>query len=209
MDEGLSRAVRQGLRRACTKQGLIYRDKRLVNWDPKLLTAVSDIEVVQVESERPPLAFPLPPIVDADGLATGETHNVVATTRPETVLGDSGVAVHPEDGRYMHLVGKNVRLPLVGRLIPIVADAYSDPAKKGTGAVKITPAHMISTISRSAAGNRARRSSTSSMPKRDSPCRPTRRSSPALCRSTREARSTAACICTVSRGKRRAGGSSR
>ena len=137
MDDGLSQAVRTVFV-TLHKQGLIYRDKRLVNWDPKLLTAVSDIEVVQVESKGHLWHFRYP-IVDAAGQAAGETITV-ATTRPETMLGDTGVAVHPDDARYTHLVGKHVRLPLVGRLIPIVADTYSDP-EKGTGAVKITPAH--------------------------------------------------------------------
>ena len=137
LDEGLSRAVRKVFV-ALHKEGLIYRDKRLVNWDPKLLTAVSDIEVVQVETKGH-LWHLRYPVVDGAGAPTGESI-VVATTRPETMLGDSGVAVHPDDERYRHLVGKNVRLPLVGRLIPIVADTYSDP-EKGTGAVKITPAH--------------------------------------------------------------------
>ena len=137
MDEGLSRAVNKvfvGLH----KDGLIYRDKRLVNWDPKLLTAVSDIEVVQTETKGHLWHFRYP-VVDPRGVATGETI-VVATTRPETMLGDAAVAVHPDDERYRALQGKHVRLPLVGRLIPIVADGYSDP-EKGTGAVKITPAH--------------------------------------------------------------------
>ena len=137
MDEGLSHAVRKVFV-ALHKQGLIYRDKRLVNWDPKLLTAVSDIEVQQVDVKGHLWHFRYP-VVDAAGQRTGEGI-VVATTRPETMLGDTGVAVHPEDERYASLVGKRVRLPLVGRLIPIVADAYSDP-EKGTGAVKITPAH--------------------------------------------------------------------
>ena len=137
MDEGLSRAVRKVFV-TLHKEGLIYRDKRLVNWDPKLLTAVSDIEVVQVDSKGHLWHFRYP-VVDAGGHATGETI-VVATTRPETMLGDTGVAVHPNDERYTNFVGKHVRLPLVGRLIPIVADTYSDP-EKGTGAVKITPAH--------------------------------------------------------------------
>jgi valyl-tRNA synthetase len=137
MDEGLSRAVRKVFV-ALHREGLIYRDKRLVNWDPKLLTAVSDIEVVQVET-RGHLWYFRYPVVDGSGTPTGETI-VVATTRPETMLGDTGVAVHPEDERYRHLVGRRIRLPLVGRLIPIVADTYSDP-EKGTGAVKITPAH--------------------------------------------------------------------
>ncbi len=137
MDEGLSHAVRKVFV-ALHRDGLIYRDKRLVNWDPKLLTAVSDIEVAQVETRGHLWHFRYP-IVDAAGTATGESI-VVATTRPETMLGDSGVAVHPDDERYAHVVGSRVRLPLVGRLIPIVADTYSDP-EKGTGAVKITPAH--------------------------------------------------------------------
>ena len=109
-----------------------------MNWDPKLLTAVSDIEVVQVDVKGRLWHF-VYAIVDESGQPTGETITV-ATTRPETILGDTGVAVHPEDERYRSLVGKQVRLPLVGRLIPIVADTYSDP-EKGTGAVKITPAH--------------------------------------------------------------------
>uniref|UniRef100_UPI0015761DA7 valine--tRNA ligase n=1 Tax=Beijerinckia sp. L45 TaxID=1641855 RepID=UPI0015761DA7 len=137
MDEGLSRAVVKVFV-ALHKQGLIYKDKRLVNWDPKLLTAVSDIEVVQVETKGHLWHFRYP-VVDDQGQPTGETI-VVATTRPETILGDAAVAVHPDDERYTHLQGKRVRLPLVGRLIPIVADTYSDP-EKGTGAVKITPAH--------------------------------------------------------------------
>ncbi|HEY5167409.1 MAG TPA: valine--tRNA ligase, partial [Pseudolabrys sp.] len=139
MDEGLSRAVLKvfvELYRA----GLIYKDKRLVNWDPKLLTAISDLEVVQVQTKGHlwHLRYPL----------EGKTFNaedpstfiVVATTRPETMLGDTAVAVHPDDERYKVLVGKNVMLPLVGRKIPIIADEYSDP-EKGSGAVKITPAH--------------------------------------------------------------------
>ncbi|MCX8254878.1 Valine--tRNA ligase [Beijerinckiaceae bacterium RH AL1] len=137
MDEGLSHAVRKVFV-ALHREGLIYRDKRLVNWDPKLLTAVSDIEVVPTETKGHLWHFRYP-IVDEAGAPTGESI-VVATTRPETMLGDTGVAVHPEDERYTHLVGKRVKLPLVGRPIPIVADSYSDP-EKGTGAVKITPAH--------------------------------------------------------------------
>ncbi|KQP29562.1 valine--tRNA ligase [Methylobacterium sp. Leaf104] len=119
-------------------QGLIYRDKRLVNWDPKFQTAISDLEVLQVEVKGHLWHFDYP-VVDAAGAETGEVITV-ATTRPETLLGDTAVAVHPEDERYTHLVGRRVRLPLVGRLIPIIADSYSDP-EKGTGAVKITPAH--------------------------------------------------------------------
>ncbi|MDE2364574.1 MAG: valine--tRNA ligase [Hyphomicrobiales bacterium] len=137
MDEGLSKAVVKVFVQLY-RDGLIYKDKRLVNWDPKLLTAISDLEVVQVETKGSLWYFRYP-VVDGQGRETGE-HIVVATTRPETMLGDTGVAVHPDDERYTALVGKHVRLPLVGRLIPIVADEYSDP-EKGTGAVKITPAH--------------------------------------------------------------------
>src|ERR1700752_799594 len=133
MDEGLSRAVIKvfvELYRA----GLIYKDKRLVNWDPKLLTAISDLEVQQVETKGHLWYFKYP----VEGLR--DTFITVATTRPETMLGDTAVAVHPEDERYRKLVGRFAILPLVGRRIPIVADEYSDP-EKGTGAVKITPAH--------------------------------------------------------------------
>ena len=139
MDEGLSRAVLKvfvELHRA----GLIYKDKRLVNWDPKLLTAISDLEVIQVETKGHlwHLRYPI----------EGKTFNpddrstfiVVATTRPETMLGDTAVAVNPEDERYKALIGTNAILPLVGRRIPIVGDEISDP-EKGSGAVKITPAH--------------------------------------------------------------------
>ncbi len=137
MDEGLSKAVLKVFVQLY-RDGLIYKDKRLVNWDPKLLTAISDLEVVQVETKGSLWYFRYP-LVDNSGKETGE-HIVVATTRPETMLGDTGVAVHPADERYKSWVGRKVRLPLVGRLIPIVADEYSDP-EKGTGAVKITPAH--------------------------------------------------------------------
>jgi valyl-tRNA synthetase len=132
MDEGLSRAVLKVFVQLF-KEGLIYKDKRLVNWDPKLLTAISDLEVVQKEVKGSlwHLRYPI------DGT---DDFIVVATTRPETMLGDSGVAVHPENEKLKHLIGKFVRLPLVGRLIPIVGDDYADP-EKGTGAVKITPAH--------------------------------------------------------------------
>jgi valyl-tRNA synthetase len=139
MDEGLSRAVRKvfvDLYRA----GLIYKDKRLVNWDPKLLTAISDLEVDQVEVKGHlwHLRYPLEGVsFDPEDPST---YIVVATTRPETMLGDTAVAVHPDDERYTKLVGKNVILPLVGRCIRIIADEYSDP-EKGSGAVKITPAH--------------------------------------------------------------------
>src|SRR5262249_15623135 len=120
------------------RQGLIYKDKRLVNWDPVLKTAISDLEVVQVETKGQLWYFKYP-VADEAGTETGEIV-VGATTRPENMLGDTAVAVHPDDARYKHLHGKKVRLPLVGRLIPIIADEYSDP-EKGTGAVKITPAH--------------------------------------------------------------------
>ena len=133
MDDGLSAAVRKVFV-TLHKQGLIYRDKRLVNWDPKLHTAISDLEVEQREVKGHMWHFKYPVDGEEGCFIT------VATTRPETMLGDSAVAVHPEDERYIHLVGKMVRLPIVGRTIPIVADEYSDPAK-GTGAVKITPAH--------------------------------------------------------------------
>ncbi|MGU3418291.1 valine--tRNA ligase [Methylobacterium sp. D54C] len=137
MDEGLSRAVLKTFV-DLHRQGLIYRDKRLVNWDPKFQTAISDLEVQQVETRGHLWHFDYP-VVDEAGNETGAVITV-ATTRPETMLGDTGIAVHPEDARYTALVGQRVRLPLVGRLIPIVADTYSDP-EKGTGAVKITPAH--------------------------------------------------------------------
>ncbi len=139
MDEGLSKAVVKVFVQLY-RDGLIYKDKRLVNWDPKLLTAISDLEVVQKE-EKGSLWYFRYPLADKEfNPDDPSTYIVVATTRPETMLGDTAVAVHPDDERYTHLVGKNVRLPLVGRLIPIVADNYSDP-EKGTGAVKITPAH--------------------------------------------------------------------
>ena len=133
MDEGLSKAVLKVFVQLY-KEGLIYKDKRLVNWDPKLLTAISDLEVMQVETKGHlwHLRYPI----------KGEDDRfiVVATTRPETMLGDTGIAVHPEDQRYSDLVGKTAILPLVGREIPIVADEYADP-EQGSGAVKITPAH--------------------------------------------------------------------
>ncbi len=134
MDEGLSAAVRKVFVQLY-KDGLIYKDKRLVNWDPKLLTAISDLEVVQKEIKGSLWHIKYPVI---DG-APGE-EIIVATTRPETMLGDSGIAVHPENEKLKHLIGKHARLPLVGRIIPIVGDDYADP-EKGTGAVKITPAH--------------------------------------------------------------------
>jgi valyl-tRNA synthetase len=133
MDEGLSAAVRKVFV-ALYKQGLIYKDKRLVNWDPKLRTAISDLEVENHETKGHLWHFRYPIEGEAGRFI------VVATTRPETMLGDTGIAVHPEDARYEDLVGKHAILPLVGRRIPIVADAYADPAT-GSGAVKITPAH--------------------------------------------------------------------
>ena len=133
MDEGLSRAVRKVFV-DLYKQKLIYRDKRLVNWDPKLHTAISDLEVETREVKSHMWHFKYP-LEGMEGVFI-----TVATTRPETMLGDTAVAVHPEDPRYQALIGKMVRLPIADRLIPIVADEYSDP-EKGTGAVKITPAH--------------------------------------------------------------------
>lgn len=139
MDEGLSRAVVKVFVEL-HREGLIYKDKRLVNWDPKLLTAISDLEVKQVEVKGSLwyLRYPI----------EGKTFNpddpatfiVVATTRPETMLGDSAVAVHPDNEHLAHLIGRHVILPLVGRRIPIIGDDYADP-EKGSGAVKITPAH--------------------------------------------------------------------
>jgi valyl-tRNA synthetase len=133
MDQGLSRAVVKVFVELY-KAGLIYKDKRLVNWDPKLRTAISDLEVQQIEVKGHLWYFKYP----IEGLEN--TFITVATTRPETMLGDTAVAVHPDDERYRHLIGKYAVLPLVGRRIPIVADEYSDP-EKGTGAVKVTPAH--------------------------------------------------------------------
>src|SRR5713226_2716724 len=133
MDEGLSAAVRKVFV-ALYREGLIYKDKRLVNWDPKLLTAISDLEVESHETKGS-LWHLKYPVEGADGQFVS-----VATTRPETMLGDSGIAVHPEDERYRHLIGKHAILPLVGRRIPIVADEHADPTT-GSGAVKITPAH--------------------------------------------------------------------
>jgi len=133
MDEGLSRAVVKVFVELY-RQGLIYKDKRLVNWDPRLQTAVSDLEVENIEIKGH-LWQVRYPIEDMPGKFI-----TVATTRPETMLGDTAVAVHPDDARYKALVGHMAVLPLTGRLIPIIADTYSDP-EKGTGAVKITPAH--------------------------------------------------------------------
>ena len=132
MDAGLSRAVTEVFVRL-HEEGLIYRGKRLVNWDPVLHTAISDLEVVSEEENGHMWHMRYP-------LADGSGHLVVATTRPETMLGDSAVAVHPEDERYKSLIGRMIRLPLTGREIPIVGDDYVDP-EFGTGCVKITPAH--------------------------------------------------------------------
>ena len=132
MDEGLSKAVNYVFVKLY-KEGLIYRDKRLVNWDPKLLTAISDLEVEQRDTNGKFWYFKYP-IQDSDQFLT------IATTRPETMLGDTAVAVNPNDERYKHLKGKNVLLPIINKVIPIIFDDYSDPTK-GTGAVKITPAH--------------------------------------------------------------------
>ncbi|TIT26644.1 MAG: valine--tRNA ligase, partial [Mesorhizobium sp.] len=139
MDEGLSRAVLEVFV-TLYKEGLIYKDKRLVNWDPKLLTAISDLEVEQHEVNGNLWHFRYPVEGAVFDPEDPKTFITVATTRPETMLGDTAVAVHPDDERFRHLVGKNVILPIVGRRIPVVADEYSDP-EKGSGAVKITPAH--------------------------------------------------------------------
>ncbi len=132
MDEGMSDAV-QAVFIQLYEEGLIYRGKRLVNWDPVLHTAVSDLEVLSEEENgfMWHLRYPL---------SNGQGHLVVATTRPETLLGDAAVAIHPNDDRYKHLLGEFVELPLTGRRIPIIADEYVDP-EFGTGCVKITPAH--------------------------------------------------------------------
>ena len=132
MDEGLSAAVREVFVRL-HEEGLIYRGKRLVNWDPVLHTAVSDLEVLSEEESGFMWEMRYP-------LTNGTGHMVVATTRPETMLGDCAVAVNPEDPRYRHLIGEFVELPLTGRRIPIIADEHADP-DFGTGCVKITPAH--------------------------------------------------------------------
>lgn len=133
MDEGLSKAVKKVFVELYN-QGLIYRDKRLVNWDSKFQTAISDLEVISqdIKSNLWYISYPL-----------NDNPNesiIIATTRPETMLGDTAVAVHPEDERYQHLIGKKVKLPLTDRLIPIIADEYCD-MEKGSGAVKMTPAH--------------------------------------------------------------------
>jgi valyl-tRNA synthetase len=133
MDDGLSKAVTKVFV-ALHQQGLIYRDKRLVNWDPKLQTAVSDLEVIQQETKGH-MYYIRYPIVGQD-----TDFITIATTRPETMLGDVAVAVHPEDERFRHFIGAQAKLPLTDRTIPIIGDDYCDP-EKGTGAVKITPAH--------------------------------------------------------------------
>jgi valyl-tRNA synthetase len=132
MDEGFTRAVLKVFVQLY-REGLLYRDKRLVNWDPKFRTAISDLEVEQKEIQGQFVHMRYP-------LEDGSGHIVVATTRPETMLGDMAVAVHPEDERYRALVGRNICHPLTGRLIPVVADEWADP-ELGSGAVKITPAH--------------------------------------------------------------------
>src|ERR1700744_2555758 len=133
MDEGLSAAVRRVFVQL-HREGLIYRDKRLVDWDPKLHSAVSDLEVESKETKGSLWYLKYPVEGRPDEFIT------VATTRPETMLGDTGVAVNPEDERYKHLIGHHVVLPLVGRRIPIVGDEHADPTA-GSGAVKIPPAH--------------------------------------------------------------------
>ena len=133
MDEGLSDAVREVFVRLYN-EGLIYRGKRLVNWDPVLETAVSDLEVVHDEEQGHFWHIRYPLVEDPS------QHIIVATTRPETMLGDGAVAVHPEDERYKHMIGKQLVLPLCGRTIPVIVDEYVDP-EFGTGCVKITPAH--------------------------------------------------------------------
>src|SRR5471030_3256396 len=139
MDEGLSKAVVKVFVQLYNEK-LIYKDKRLVNWDPKLLTAISDLEVVQVETKGHLWHLRYPIEGKTFKAEDPSTFIVVATTRPETMLGDTAVAVHPEDERYRHLVGKALRLPLAERSIPLIADAYVDAAF-GSGCVKITPAH--------------------------------------------------------------------
>ena len=138
MDEGLSNAVKEVFVRL-HEEGLIYRGKRLVNWDPKLHTAISDLEVENKESKGSLWHFRYP-LANGAKTADGKDYLVVATTRPETMLGDTAVAVHPEDERYQSLIGKTVILPLANREIPIIADDYVD-REFGTGVVKITPAH--------------------------------------------------------------------
>ncbi len=139
MDEGLSRAVVKVFVQL-HREGLIYKDKRLVNWDPKLMTAISDLEVLQVEVKGSLWYLRYPIEGKTFSPDDPSTYVVVATTRPETMLGDTAVAIHPDNERIGHLIGQHVILPLVGRRIPIIGDDYADP-EKGSGAVKITPAH--------------------------------------------------------------------
>lgn len=139
MDEGLSNAVKEVFVRL-HEEGLIYRGKRLVNWDPKLHTALSDLEVENNEEQGSLWHFKYFFENDSTTTSDGDNYLVVATTRPETLLGDTAVAVHPEDERYKHLIGQNIRLPITGRLVPIVGDDYVEK-DFGTGCVKITPAH--------------------------------------------------------------------
>lgn len=138
MDAGLSNAVKEAFVRL-HEDGLIYRGKRLVNWDTKLHTAISDLEV-ENHDEKGHLWHLRYPLADGCKTADGKDYLIVATTRPETMLGDAAVAVHPEDERYKNLIGRHIMLPLVNRLIPIIADDYVD-LEFGTGCVKITPAH--------------------------------------------------------------------
>ncbi|MES2172731.1 MAG: valine--tRNA ligase [Pseudomonadota bacterium] len=138
MDEGFSKAVVKVFVEL-HKRGLLYRDKRLVNWDPHFRSAISDLEVETVETKGGFWRFRYP-LADGVTLADGSDHIVVATTRPETMLADMAVAVHPDDERYKAVIGKEIILPITNRRIPIVADEYADPAL-GTGAVKITPGH--------------------------------------------------------------------
>jgi len=138
MDPGLSKAVEEVFIQLYD-EGLIYRGNRLVNWDCKLLTAISDLEVIS-EEENGSFWFFRYPLINGATTADGKTYITIATTRPETLLGDSAIAVHPDDDRFKHLIGKQVQLPLCGRNIPIIADTYVDP-EFGTGCVKITPAH--------------------------------------------------------------------
>ncbi|EOX3448988.1 valine--tRNA ligase [Vibrio paracholerae] len=138
MDDGFYKAVQEVFVRLY-KDDLIYRGKRLVNWDPKLHTAISDLEVENKETKGHMWHFRYP-LADGVKTADGKDYIVVATTRPETMLGDTGVAVNPEDPRYKNLIGKEIILPIVGRRIPIVGDEHAD-MEKGTGCVKITPAH--------------------------------------------------------------------
>ena len=132
MDEGCSRAVREVFV-SLYEKGLIYQGNYIINWCPRCQTALSDIEVEHKDQEGKLWEIRYP-------LADGSGELVVATTRPETMLGDTAVAVHPDDERYKDLVGRELILPMVGRRIPIIADSYVDPSF-GTGAVKVTPAH--------------------------------------------------------------------